>query len=106
MIRYRYDEEKLAALYFADLLNDRLIRKIIEAGEVANSAEAIHLSKFYWRMIDASIIFEKFEKKLPFEGSSVYWCEKLANSLGGYLERAGYEKEWDAEVDNDWPYGS
>ena len=32
MIRYKYDEEKLAALYFADLLNDRLTRKIIEAG--------------------------------------------------------------------------
>jgi len=38
MIRYSYDEEKLAALYFADLLNDRLIRKTIEAGvAVANS---------------------------------------------------------------------
>ena len=31
MIRYSYDEEKLAALYFADLLHDELARKIIEA---------------------------------------------------------------------------
>ena len=43
MITYRYDEEKLTALYFADLLNDRLARKIIEAGAVANSAEATPL---------------------------------------------------------------
>ena len=32
MIRYSYDEEKLTAFYFADLLSDRLTRKIIEAG--------------------------------------------------------------------------
>ena len=31
MIRYSYDEEKLTALYFADLLHDELARKIIEA---------------------------------------------------------------------------
>ncbi len=31
MIRYSYDEEKLAALYFADLFHDELARKIIEA---------------------------------------------------------------------------
>ena len=41
MIRYRYEEEKLTALYFADLLHDELARKIIEAGAVANSSEAI-----------------------------------------------------------------
>ena len=100
MIDYSYDEEKLTALYFADLLNDRLTRKIIEAGVVANRREAIHLSKFYWRMIDASIIFEKFKKTLPFEGSSEYWTEKLLYSLSGYLENAGYGNEWDAESDN------
>ena len=100
MIDYSYDEEKLAALYFADLLNDRLARKIIEAGVVANSREAAYLSNFYWRMIDASIIFEKFEKTLPFDGSSQYWTEKLLYSLGGYLKKAGYEKEWDAASDN------
>ena len=37
MIDYSYDEEKLMALFFADLLHDGLTRKIIEAGAVANS---------------------------------------------------------------------
>ena len=100
MIRYRYDEEKLAALYFADLLNDGLTRKIIEAGAVANSAEATHLSNFYWHMVDASAAFKRDKKSLPFEGSSEYWCEKLINSFGGYLERAGYENEWDKAGDD------
>ena len=100
MIRYRYDEEKLTALYFADLLHDELARKIIEAGMVANSAEATHLSQFYWRMDNASIVFEKEEKTLPFKGSSEYWIEKLLYSLSGYLESAGYETEWRAVADN------
>ena len=103
MIDYSYDEEKLTALFFADLLNDGLARKIIEAGEVANSREATYLSQFFWRMVDASIVFEKFEKTLPFKGSSEYWIEKLLYSLSGYLESAGYETEWDTASDNAWP---
>ena len=104
MIIYSYDEEKLMALFFADILNDGLARKIIEAGTVANSAEATHLSKFYWRMIDAAVVFEKEKKRLPFDGNSEYWTEKLGYSLSGYLENAGYEKEWDTEGDNANPY--
>ena len=100
MIDYSYDEEKLTALYFADLLNDHLTRKIIEAGVVANSAEAVHLSQFYWHMIDASAVFKRDKKPMPFEGSSEYWTEKLLYSLGNYLENAGYEKEWDKAGDD------
>ena len=91
MIDYSYDEEKLMALFFADLLHDELARKIIEAGVVANSAEATHLSQFFWRMIDASAVFKRDKKPMPFEGSSEYWCEKLTFSISGYLEDAGYE---------------
>ena len=97
MIDYSYDEEKLMALFFADLLHDELARKIIEAGVVANSAEATYLSRFFWRMVKASAAFKKEEKTLPFDDSSEYWCEKLVYSFGGYLENAGYENEWMAE---------
>ena len=100
MIIYSYDEEKLTALYFADLLHDELARKIIEAGAVANSAEATHLSQFYWRMVDAAVVFEKEKKSLPFAGSPDCWTEKLLYSLGNYLENAGYEKEWDKAGDD------
>jgi len=36
---------------------------------------------------------------LPCEGSSEYWTEKLYNSIGGYLEKAGYAAEWAEEFD-------
>ena len=100
MITYKYDEEKLAALYFADLLHDELARKIIEEGAVSNSSEATHLSNFYWRMVDAAVVFKRDKKPMPFDGSAQYWTEKLLNSFGGYLEKAGYEKEWDTASDN------
>ena len=100
MIDYSYDEEKLMALYFADLLHDELARKIIEACMVANSAEATYLSQFYWRMVDAAVVFEKEKKSLPFAGSPDCWTEKLLYSISGYLENAGYETEWRTVSDN------
>ena len=97
MIEYRYDEEKIAALYFAELLDDHISKSILERGDVSSSEEATHLSKFFWNMVNKSA---EGKIELPCEGSSEYWLEKLINSLGGYLERAGYEQEWNAEVDD------
>lgn len=95
MIEYKYSEEKTFALFIADELGDTLSRKIIEKDQVSSKEEAIHLSKFYWAMIDKSA--EGIS--IPCEGSAQYWTEKLYNSIGGYLERAGYEDQWNDEID-------
>lgn len=97
MIPYKYPEEKIVALTFASLLNDETTKQILQADLVETREEAIHLSKFFWRMIDESA---KGGIQLPCEGSSEYWTEKLYNTIGGYLEKAGYGAEWDKEVDN------
>ena len=39
--------------------------------------------------------------KLPCSGSARFWTEKLYNSIGGYLEQAGYEEEWNRETDKE-----
>lgn len=96
MIKYRYEEEKIVALFFADLLRDELAKSIIQKGEVANTDEAIHLSKFFWAMVNKSA---EGGVELPCKGSSQYWTEKLYNSIGGYLERAVYEAHWNEEID-------
>ncbi len=96
MIEYSYDEEKLVALFLAEVLGDVLAKEIIQKGEVANKMEAIHLSKFFWAMVNKSA---EGNLELPCEGSSQYWTEKLYNSIGGYLQRAGYEDQWNDEVD-------
>ncbi|MFA0811681.1 hypothetical protein [Microbulbifer epialgicus] len=96
MIEYRYPEEKIVAIYFAEILEDIKASEIIERGYVSSAEEATHLSKFFWAMIEKSAQ----GVEIPCEGSSEYWTEKLYNTLGGYLEEAGYEKQWDDEVDN------
>lgn len=96
MIEYSYEEEKIFALFMADQLSDFLAKEIIRKGEVSSKQEAIHLSKFFWVMVNRSA---EGGLVLPCEGSSQYWTEKLYNSFGGYLERAGYEEQWNEEID-------
>ena len=96
MIEYSYDEEKIVALYFADLLNNSDAKSIILKGAVSSSEEATILSKFFWQMVNKSA---EGNVPLPCKGSSKYWTEKLYNSIGGFLENSGYEEEWNAEVD-------
>ncbi len=96
MIEYCYDEERIVALFLSKILHDELAKNIIEKGGVSSTEEAVHLSKFFWRMVNISAT-EDIE--LPCEGSTQYWTEKLYNSIGAYLENAGYEKEWNEEID-------
>ncbi len=91
MIEYGYNEEKIVALFFADKLNNQKAKEIITHGVVTSSEEASVLSKFFWQMINEST---EGNVILPCEGSSQYWTGELYNSLGGYLESSGYEKEW------------
>lgn len=97
MIPYKYPEEKIVALEFANLLGDEIATKILQKSFVESRDEAIHLSKFFWLMIARSA---EGDVRLPCEGSSEYWTEKLYNSIGGYLEKAGYGAEWNEEIDN------
>jgi hypothetical protein len=97
MIKYKYEEEKIVALFLAEELGDSVAKGIIEKGEVSNEVEATHLCKFFWAMVNRSA---DGNINLPCEGGSQYWTEKLYNSIGGYLERAGYERIWNDEVDN------
>lgn len=96
MIEYRHEEEKVVALFLADLLCDQLARDILNKGYVSSKEEATHLGKFFWRMVNKSA---EGVTGLPCKGSTQYWTEKLYNSIGGYLENSGYGKEWNEEID-------
>lgn len=96
MIQYAFEEEKKTALLLAELINDSKALKIINKDGVDNAEEARHLSRFFWRMVDFTA---QQTIDVPFDESAKYWVEKLYNTLGGYLETAGYEAIWDEEVD-------
>ncbi|MDH5180300.1 MAG: hypothetical protein OEZ39_13405 [Gammaproteobacteria bacterium] len=54
MINYKFEEEKIVALYLADLMEDHKAKELLERGSVSNSEEATYLSKFFWKMMELS----------------------------------------------------
>lgn len=100
MITYKYEEEKIVALHFASRLNELDVIKIIEDGYVKNSEEAVMLSDFFWKMNEKAILDDSEGLKIPCEGSSEYWIEKIYNSWEGYMLKNGFISEWDAASDN------
>ena len=99
MIRYKFEEELAYLIYYANKLKNEKILEILKCGEVKRSEEAISLSEFFWHMVDLSIEDEQSGNELPWEEGAEFWNEKIMNSISGYLERAGYEKEWDEVAD-------
>lgn len=99
MIEFKFDEEKEYILHYAKKLKDNKALEIINSGEVRNSDDALYLSHFFWEMVDSSIEDEEAEIELPWPEGAEFWNEKIMNSLSGYLDRAGYENEWDSVVD-------
>ncbi len=100
MIEYKFKEEKIVALFLADLLQDKKAKSLLESGEITNSADATYLSQYFWKMISLSEEENRKSLNIPCEGNAQYWTEKLYNTFGGYLDRMGYGDEWDKEVDN------
>lgn len=94
-IIYKFPEEIEFAKHYAEKLNDELTLSILNTGEVKNSPEARHLSMFFWKMVDRSIEDRNNKVLLPWPEGGEFWSEKLLYSFSGYLERAGFEDEWE-----------
>ena len=99
MLTYKFEEEFLFAKYYAEKLDDEKTSRILEKGFVSDAKEASHLSEFFWKAVDAAIADEKNKQSLPWNESNQFLTEKLLQSISGYLDRAGFEKEWDEVSD-------
>lgn len=99
MINYKYEEEKIVALHFAKRLNETKVLSIIENGDIKSTEEAELLSKFFWNMNRKAISDDSDGLKIPCEGSSEYWIEKIYNTWEGYMLKNGFISEWDAASD-------
>ena len=99
MMTFKFDEEIEYAKYYADKLNNNIAKEILTKLEVSDASEAIALSNFFWDMVRASIEEEESGVKLHWDDGAEFWNEKLLQSISGYLERAGYESEWDKITD-------
>jgi len=95
MIKFKFEEEIEFSQHYALELNDKLAAKILNNRKVENQEEAIHLSRFFWKMIDASIEDTKNNIEFPWVESAEFLSEKIMYSISGYLESAGFSEEWE-----------
>jgi hypothetical protein len=95
MIMFECEEKLEYAKHYAKKLNDDLALRILIENTVTNSDEAKALSQFFSNMVKASIRDEKDGVELPWDDGAEFWSEKLLQTFSGYLERTGFETEWD-----------
>ena len=100
MIEYKFPEEKLVALHYAQKLTNTAAENILLAGSVANSEQAKVLSQFYWAMVDAAVQDQGSGIAVLEQEGVEHWLEYIFHTFNGYLVSNGYEDEWDAESDN------
>jgi hypothetical protein len=99
LIRYKYPEEKHILIHYATEFDDQITLSIIEKGEAGNSSEAIHLSTFFWRMVDQTVIDSHDNKSVAGQTNLGDWCEDIMQTLRYYFIASGFLNEWDMESD-------
>ncbi|MBV1882195.1 MAG: hypothetical protein KUG82_11200 [Pseudomonadales bacterium] len=98
MINFRDLEQKKVFIHFARLLNDNLALSLAnEEKEVTTKSEAEQLTQFYWKMVDEAVIVDRNHNSVEGVIGMQAIMEDLINIVGGYLERNGFEEQWDAE---------
>ncbi len=99
MINFKTDEEKSFVEFYSKKLGNDLTNSILGGLPVTSTEEAVHLSNFFWDMVDAAIQDEKSGVETPWDQSAELLTEKVMYSISGYLEKIGYESEWDQVSD-------
>lgn len=95
------EKAKLVVLHYAKELNNKSIFQLVEESQnVTSKEQALDLARFYWLMLDQSAKDEENNKVVLGEKSLQFWMARLLNIIGGYLEKAGYGREWDSVCDD------
>ncbi|WP_347986296.1 hypothetical protein [Methylomonas sp. AM2-LC] len=97
MIDYKFPEEKDIILHYAHQLHAFNIVAIINKGYVENADEAKQLSKFFWLMVDQSVIDAEHGIAAAGYHNLEAYNEYIMHSLRAYLIKAGYAQEWETE---------
>lgn len=91
---------QLIAAHYAEKLESIDIQNIINLKNPINSKEqALELSRFYWKMLDAAAYDFEHKAEVLGEVGSQYWMERLLNIISGHLDDIGYEEQWDQASD-------
>jgi hypothetical protein len=99
MIPYKFPEEKEILLHYARFLGNVEAEEIIVKDRVDNSAEATHLAKFFWAMVDQSVKDIESGKDVLGQKDLEAWNDYIFQSVRSYLRNNGYDREWEAVAD-------
>lgn len=97
MINYYHELDQTVARHYAVKLNDAVVQKIVESGWVGDKNEAYALSKFYWAMVDASVL-DRDSSGEPFSNMDKH-LENIFNAFYIYLGNHGYDEQWSQATD-------
>ena len=100
MIIFKYPEEKMYFQRFSQELSNPLALSLLSGSDIANAEQATTLSLLFWAIVAKSIAAEKCNELDDFPEGAEFWNEKLMNSISGYLERMGFDQQWDEVVDS------
>ena len=100
MIKFQTEEIKDFALYYAQKLSNQKALEIISKLEVTDSSEAVEICNFFWDLVDAAIKEQGTNVTGRWDHGQQFLSEKLMLAISGYLEKTGYETEWEQVSDS------
>ena len=98
MITFKFPEERTYLELFQAQLGSAAVKCLLEGNTIETSSQATEVAEFFWKMVDKSIELEKRGELDQFLEGAEFWNEKLMYSISGYLERIGFENEWEEVV--------
>lgn len=98
MIEYRNITEKEILSHYANYIQDAEILGTLEDG-VKNSAQALKLASFFWKMVDLTVIDANNGQSIAGQTSLESWCEDIMQTLRYHFIEIGYMQEWEDESD-------
>ena len=98
----RDEKAKDVCLHYANKLNaQNLISILASIDPVKSKEEALELSRFFWKMVDASIEDRDNGVEVLGETDLQFWMERSMNIFSGYLRSIGYEDQWEQASDEE-----
>lgn len=91
---------QLVCLHYARQFNAEELIQVFECKEAISSKEqALALARFFWQMLEAAADDRDNRIEVLGEQDLQHWMERSMNIISGYLERIGYQDEWERVSD-------
>lgn len=102
MLAFSEKDQKaqLICLHYANQLASEVVINIIEGkATVRTKEDALALSRFFWKMLEASAEDAERGVITPGDIDRQYWMGRSINIFSNYLHSLGYKEEWELVFD-------